>query len=386
MGTNNVSKLLDTSLATTSVTTELRNPPETLEEWFPDKKRKLTLDEARLYFHAAWRDLNKKLIVFTVVLGTVAAAVTLFLSNLVPESVRWLSVILFGLAALIILITTAVRANSSLIVTSINLVKFVNDQKARIGLLSASVEAFKKKAKTHSDLYVCNADMYGIALEQSHVRMDVAANGSVNAEYELQILATRPGITAIERFTSSSLEIDADLSVLGAEEQRFKVKKDLFVILTPEMISKTPNLVTWKLKASPEFPAGVVVEYKYSPHVVPKAFLMTSRELYETRFDIEWISHNIAYPEQELTLELIFPEGFNPTNYDFDVWHSSGVQVRNYEEYNRLREMPTAWKKKRYRDDRLRLTLNVPYPLLGLTYAITWVPPAIWRPPQDQEV
>jgi len=356
--------------------------PDSLEEWFPSKGWSLSLDISKVYVHAAWRNLRSKILFLFTVVAVAAAVVTIIFAGELRLGIRSAIAVVLGIYLLTVLVWTIVRANSSLIFASLGLINHASHQKATIALLEAEVDALKKKKKIYSELYVCNADMYGVAFEDSTSKTNIDASGGATIEYAFRVKATRPGIVAIERWNSLTMDLDPDMDTLGAVEKRENIKKELIVVLQPELIFKTPNSIFWKLRATPEFPVGISVPYEYAPSFQPQAFKMSLEELYETAFDFEWTSQRVSYPTMHLGLEVLLPEGYSPSNTDFDVWNSTRVRVRNRGEYDRLRDDNGAWRQE-WKDGRLWLGLDVSYPLLGLTYAITWLPMAIWPDQTD---
>ncbi len=92
----------------------------------------------------------------------------------------------------------------------------------------------------------------------------------------------------------------------------------------------------------------------------------------------EYTSVASQYPMDSVRLEVLFPEHFVPRKIDFDVWCGDA-------------KLPHAREKQRILshgyltdgrgpDGLWHAVLQVPFPLVGLRYAITWIPPEEWPP------
>ncbi len=102
------------------------------------------------------------------------------------------------------------------------------------------------------------------------------------------------------------------------------------------------------------------------------AFAMTYSELLARHLSVESAGMYVGYPSDTLTLRVIFPRDYRPRFVDFDVWYGQ-AEVRSSTEFWALADIHPL-RAALTRDGSPEYTLIVPYPVLGLTYAITWLP------------
>ena len=102
---------------------------------------------------------------------------------------------------------------------------------------------------------------------------------------------------------------------------------------------------------------------------------MTFEELKAKNMDFEFCAMRIIYPTAHFKYKLIFPKGFYPISYGFDVWLGQG-RVRHVNEYIRLQQKK-FWREGKQSDSKIFIELSVLYPLQGLIYALKWIPPKL---------
>jgi hypothetical protein len=338
---------------------------------------KLTLKDIALYFHAAWNSFLGKITVFATILTIVGFIIGLLFPADIPETVKRWSIGIFTAITLLLLIITSVRANNKIYKAYIRVLIDNKIQHDKIQELRALNSAYQTTRKTHYELFACNADLYGLCYESAKFSTKIDTTGGANANYELNILASRNDIRAIERYSFCSLDVEISLETLGAIQVVKKVNSDR-VTLTPKIISATKTEAKWKLEASPCFPRGVAIPYSYSPAFHPSAFVMTSDALFKSNQEYEWVGQTITYPTKSLVLKVEFPKGYSPNDLQAVAWYTYHVRIPNSSENERIKR-DSIWKME-WNEECLSAALELEYPLLGSCYAITWVPPAVWAP------
>jgi hypothetical protein len=110
---------------------------------------------------------------------------------------------------------------------------------------------------------------------------------------------------------------------------------------------------------------------------------MTAREA--TRRDstrrTQSVAFEVRYPTSQLTLKVIMPPGFEPSDARPVVWYGQ-ARVPHEAELFHLRSHDSQGFAATPNVDferRMEMTLVVDYPLMGLTYGVEWVPPDDWR-------
>jgi hypothetical protein len=89
-------------------------------------------------------------------------------------------------------------------------------------------------------------------------------------------------------------------------------------------------------------------------------------EPYEIRY------YKILTPTDALTVKIIFPKGYPVDDARSDVFFK-GLKIRYQNEYERIAK--EGMFRHKNENGRYILSLNVPRPQLGLTYAVIWSPP-----------
>lgn len=225
-----------------------------------------------------------------------------------------------------------------------------------------------------------------------------------------QSLATKYG------YANELVEVECLLNPDGSARVERRVTVRAFAkydeidtyLMVPEMLNaegeKTPRIleaslvdnnrtITWKsldeikgrttaiLKFFPPLTEGVTSTYSLVERTPPQTFMLegTDAELdakAKSSDPDEYFGWNINRPTKNLSIKVIFPEGFIPSNPKSQVRFatSSGfpsVQLQT-EEQNRVmvpRLEPTA-------GGRYRLCIEVQFPLTNLIYVLRWLPQA----------
>ncbi|MFC1879317.1 hypothetical protein ACFLZW_05335 [Chloroflexota bacterium] len=350
-----------------------------ISEWLTKHRVKLTFNDFKLYFTAAFKRLDSKIIILEIIMGIFSFVLGAFFGDVVPAIIRHSLLLAFALIGLVLVITVIVRANSNLLFAVKRLVGEVSEKQLLISRLRQDAISFKALNKTYIDLYYCNANLYGVSFDETRIHLEIDKDGSATADYHLSIRATKRKIQAIEKFTYTSYEINFDKEKLGLVDKIVHLKNGEQIFLSTEITEKSNTRINWKLKATPEFPMGVPVPYSYKSVYGPKVFSMSVEELLEVGQGFEWLAKRISYPTNVLKMTVRFPEGYHAQEPDFDVWYTDNVKIRNDEEYDRIKRNDYLWETEIIKG-RLNLELKVIHPLVGLHYVIRWMPASLWFP------
>ncbi len=242
------------------------------------------------------------------------------------------------------------------------------EQKKRLKQL----EILEKMESTPEYLCTIGSNLFGLCREKQIINGFLGKDGSLETFEKTEIRATTDRIYSVESYitcphipkdTTETMEILAKslhYSKIGIE-------------LVPEIINQNETSIFWKIAFVPALRKNQTIEYEYSQKAPSKAFAMTKKELNKRKMDCEFTSVRISIPAKYFKFRLTFPKNFLPPDYDYAVWLGDG-QVTHHEEYNRVRENK-FWKDGMDAKGLLFMELEVQYPIHGLTYALTWVPP-----------
>lgn len=220
----------------------------------------------------------------------------------------------------------------------------------------------------NQDYYDFSCALYGVARDQFSRTIDIHPNGDATIQLSMTINAVRQDVNSLEQAYS----IPHGTVHTNVKDAVGELTNGSKVYLSTEDSTRTTSVQRLSLQ-------GPVLRGQQGALLRPfewfseGAFAMTRAELERRKQAIEYSAMKLTYPSNSVRIEVHFPEGYRPEKLDYDVWYGLG-EVRNRVEYARLVALdrsPLA-----VRDDLKRqvATLQVQYPIVGLTYAITWLP------------
>ncbi|MFZ2384978.1 MAG: hypothetical protein WBE75_02070 [Candidatus Omnitrophota bacterium] len=220
----------------------------------------------------------------------------------------------------------------------------------------------------HHYLQELDAKFYGISRKILYLETELFDLGYAISKHSIDMCSTTDKIYSIEHSTSlPSIPEGGKQIDLQCPEQLIDG-----VRLRPTIISHKHNKLFWKLNFLPSLPSGKRIKYSYTERSPNGAFAMTKKELEARGLLWESFSMRISYPTEDYKHKLIFPAGFEPIEYDYDVWLGEG-RVQHVEEIHRIREF---WRVGRENDGRMYIEMSIKHPIHGLIYVLKWIPPA----------
>jgi hypothetical protein len=142
------------------------------------------------------------------------------------------------------------------------------------------------------------------------------------------------------------------------------------VRLVPKDIGKLG--VFYVIQIIPSIEVGKFVAFTFERKTPPKVFALTLTELQDKQEPYEFSKVTVNYPMSHLGIKFMFPSNYFPTDALFDVWYGD-ARVRHFREYGRVSE--ACFRKDVADRRRFYMELSIPYPILGLSYLLHWIPP-----------
>ena len=224
-----------------------------------------------------------------------------------------------------------------------------------------------QNAYQRSSAYQFNAKLYGLGYESLKIAALLNRDGSMTITRQIRLKAFTDGVSKIDHY-------------MFAREAPRQGQAIQARIIGRKSESITPQL-TIEHQSSDRFMGvvtfphslkrGDVVEYPYEETLPPGSFALTKRELEERRMPFEFVAWDIVRPTKNFTLKVRMTPETPIENPDHDAWFG---QTRSSHE-KEYRDTHGGWNDDQSEPSR-ELILDVPQPILGLTYAIKWTPAA----------
>jgi hypothetical protein len=149
---------------------------------------------------------------------------------------------------------------------------------------------------------------------------------------------------------------------------------DPFRTVRPVVTELSPGAMTLTVVVSPPLEAGDSIKYRIVEKGPPGLYAVTGLE--DRKLSFDYFAWDINTPTRRLEMRVMLPAGFQPLTAGSDAWYALGqTRSRHAQEYERMRKLLEQRQEGAY----LALVATIPYPLLGLTYAIIWTPPKAER-------
>lgn len=304
----------------------------------------------RLYVDVAFfQRLSSKLIVLIYVIGVICSATGITIFNLYfrfRTLLLWLIILSVFAIILYIIIYPSIRFIKNYILIQ------------------------KNYKKNNVNCFKLNASLYGLYIKEEELNYILKNNGSSSLKNKLTITPTTEPLYSIEkRCKSLSLggrEVGLSINIISGS--RTKISTDLIKDAQSEKI--------WKIKFVPSIDRYTDFSYIINENMPEKSYAMTKKTL-PPYLKYEYVSKQVRYPTELLIMEMVFPKGFIPVDYDFDVWFGEG-QLRNRAEHMRIdndKDRSAYFEDDKNDDGNILIRLYVKYPILGLFYTIHWNPP-----------
>jgi hypothetical protein len=212
------------------------------------------------------------------------------------------------------------------------------------------------------EAYESACDSYGVARDQFYRSIDIDSVGNAAVDLGFTFRAINRDVDYIEQ--RYSVPHDTVRTVMTWKVAECSNGSKLIVEEKP--FSSTTKIQ--RLKFDPVLRAGDSAKLKNKiSWKTPRGFAMTDSAFRSRDQNVESAGMLIRYPSDSVIIKVVFPLGYKPKDLNFAVWYGEGEVTckREYDEVSQL--IPRVLTL----DDRVA-TLIVPYPLVGLTYAIAW--------------
>lgn len=214
--------------------------------------------------------------------------------------------------------------------------------------------------------YVFNSQTYGMSYEDLIAHCTIRNDGSAAFRREIDLMAY-----------STINEIDHYMLLPEAPRegkdllQLIEVKPLVpFRTLIPKVTELSSGRMSLAVFISPPVNPGDHIRYQITEQAPPGLYAVTGLE--ERKMVYDYFAWDISRPAKRLEMKVVFPEGIRPQEIEHDVWYAVGQsQARHGEEYKRVEDCLQQRQEGVYHT----LIAVIPYPVLGLTYVIRWVPP-----------
>lgn len=215
--------------------------------------------------------------------------------------------------------------------------------------------------------YVFNSQTYGMSYEDLIAHCTILDDGSASFRREMDLRA-HTQVTGISHFM-----LLPEASRNGENLELISIKRLApFVPLRTlawEVTELSSGKMSLTVSISPPLQIGDGLRYEIVEKSPPGLYAVTGLE--ERRVPYDYFAWDINRPTRRLVIKVLFPEGVEPPAFESDVWYAVGQsRARHNQEFHRL----SAILKPRQEGIYYALIAVIPYPLVGLTYAIKWTP------------
>jgi len=332
------------------------------------------MDDLRDFFQFAWHSFGAKLVVVIGFSGALAGLAAFFLVPVLPPEVlpriRWG----LGIFLALLFILTAVLGTFGAMRQVRKATKDAQDAWAQVQSLQEEKDALSTKVATHRMAQTVNAALHGLVRYKFKVECDLDALGGMTVDHQIEFAATREGIDSIESFTWLPTTEQANaIQIEASAKQMHGIK------IYPDVIEQKPEGLVKGIRTIPSLPLGKRLSYGWKETLPTGSFAMTLDEMQGRGLPYEYYFVGIRCPTELLDLSVLLPHGFEPNQPDCDVWYGQHTRVQYLGEYARLLEqgfVKTKWVK-----GRLKVHVEVKFPIYGLVYVVKWLPPVVWAPP-----
>jgi hypothetical protein len=215
--------------------------------------------------------------------------------------------------------------------------------------------------------YVFNSQRYGMSYEDLVAHCTILDDGSASFRREMDLRAH----TQVAEVSHFMLLPEASRN--GEDLELISIKRlPPFVplrTLTWQVTELSSGKISLTVSISPSLQIGNGFRYEIVEKSPPSLYAVTGLE--ERRVPYDYFAWDINRPTKRLEMKVLFPEGIQPPAFESDVWYAVGQsRSRHDQEFNRLSALLKPAQEGIY----YALMAVIPYPLLGLTYAIKWTP------------
>lgn len=253
-------------------------------------------------------------------------------------------------------------------------------------LLATAFTAFQLRqiAGTREVHYRLTSKAFRVALDDRVVKAVIDSTGGAIVATRMRVRASNPK-QAVDQF-ELRYRIPDYPGTDGAEKmstKQLEVRSDKGKIHFKSAPSGEANSFRVIANISPAVPpdSSVTLQEALVTRAPPAAFAMTEQASIDRKKDShQYFTFELRYPCNRLTISVVFPEGFEPSGRHFVAWYGE-AQVPHQGELDFMtRHYGEVFQEKiDLTTKQLEVTLDLPYPLLGIHYGIGWIPPTSWN-------
>ncbi len=287
----------------------------------------------------------------------IGAVVTIFvgLVNISSQNIAWLNVLVgilltiiaaFGLKSLDDWIILRVREEIS---------------KNRPVLSAEEFEEDKYKR-----VYASYAEVFGLTHENLVIRGTLHDDGSMTVMRQSKLVAHSAGISAVDQYLLS------DASQGTIEVNKVECPSSPFRKLSQRVLKATADSLALVIDIAPPLMEGESIEIPIPEKTPPGAISTTYQEMMSRKksHDYECFHWDITRPTDHLEIKILIPTNLASEHAEPDVWYGPS-RIRCVKEFRRI---SASFKEDRAGTEYKELSLNIPFPVPGLRYAIKWIP------------
>jgi hypothetical protein len=214
--------------------------------------------------------------------------------------------------------------------------------------------------------YAIEARKYGYGYEDLTIKAYLTeTNGAMTTHRRVRLKTTsvQNHIRHYLRTFGTQLEDSVEITGLSHEQPRG----------TRVTAEKVPEL---------SLPSGMVIDVTFDPPLNPReealyevreqfpggSFATTAQQIAQMTLQYEYLAWHIDKPTRYICFEVHVPDSLSPTECGYDVWYGIYSQQTHRMELGRLASLFVVASDGQYTS----LRLEVPYPVLGLDYVLTW--------------
>lgn len=218
---------------------------------------------------------------------------------------------------------------------------------------------------TNEVAYTFYSRVFGLAFEYLEIQGVLREDGSMIVRRQSRLVSHTSGIGAVDHYLlSDAMQGAIDVVTVEAIGPNFRRLAKRIQKATADSLTLTIDILP-PLRAKEDF------EFVVSETTPPGSITRTIGELNARgkQYPYESFFWDITRPTKRLKMKVFIPESLNPTKGEPDVWYGPS-RITCEQEIERigasfLSETEAA---------NIVLSLDVPYPVAGLRYAIKWIP------------
>lgn len=237
---------------------------------------------------------------------------------------------------------------------------------ALFGLLVLFIRLRAAAKDAREAAYDFNSELYGYAYESLKVTGLIHNDGSIGFRRDMIARAYTKEIGSVDHWMLAPEAPEDSTIELGDPH----AAQPAFVEVRKRVVRQTSERVAAVLHIEPAIKLGEQLQFTMSETLPSGSMALTYEELDSRGMLYEFVAWDITRPTRQFNLSIIFPDDLVPVEIEHDVWYGVS-RMPNPHESARIEP---NWSEVESKGER-EYSLQIPYPVLGLTYVIKWVPP-----------